>query len=362
MSDHKLPQNRGASPGRRRQHLPTPVDQQGASTLPADYSLPPMRVSATPIPRMECPAHLYIEGLESASGARSQMYLLSNVARMFGAKDYLHLAWQDLTPKVIVAVLAKLRDQGYKQSSRNAYLAAMRGTARQAWRDGLLSADTYERLKDIKNKKSADQVQAGQAVTLDVQKELIRSAVNNGKHTSRRDALIISILAFTGIRREEITNIHYPSDFIYFAEDDTWQIVIHGKGNKDRRCQPPSAIMNSLLEYIEDERGTAEGALFSRYRRSRPAPMPALNPLDTSMINSIINDSLKRSKELSSIRITPHDLRRSFATTMNAQGLGLRELQILLGHSNSSTTERYIRDDHSEYLKKAAKVSDDLLK
>lgn len=289
------------------------------------------------------------------------MYLLSNVARMFGAKDYLHLAWQDLTPKVIVTVLAKLRDQGYKQSSRNAYLAAMRGTARQAWRDGLLSADTYEHLKDIKNKKSADQVQAGQAVPLDVQKELIRSAANNGKHTSRRDALIISILAFTGIRREEITNIHYPSDFIYFAEDDTWQIVIHGKGNKDRRCQPPSAIMNSLLEYIEDERGTAEGALFSRYRRSRPAPMPALNPLDTSMINSIINDSLKRSQELSLMRITPHDLRRSFATTMNAQGLGLRELQILLGHSNSSTTERYIRDDHSEYLKKAAKIGGGLL-
>lgn len=338
---------------RRRSHLPISHEHRHDAV---DASGPVMRVTWSPIPRQENPAHLHLQSLESPAGARSKMYLLNNVARMFGATDYECLVWQDLTAATITAIMAKLRDGGYQASTRNAYLTAMKATAREAWSLKQMDLETYERIKLVKRIKQHKKP-AGQSIKIEVARALIHTALNDGTPTAKRNGLMLLFMFALGIRREEVVNIRVPDDLWV----DTGEIYIRGKGSKDRLVKPPEQAWEMLISYMDKERSWEKGALFCPYWNKRSSPKISDKPMDVTSVNHIMEKARKQCEALTEKAITPHDLRRTFATIMHERGMTARELQVVLGHANMATTELYIRDATDEYRDKAAKLGADII-
>lgn len=343
---------------RGRTHLPAAHEQRADAV---DSEEPLMRVLWRPIPRHKNPAHQHLITQESSDGARSKMYLLNHIARSFGAEDYEHIFWPDLTASTVNTIMAVLRDRGYKESTRNAYLAVIKGTSKEAWMLGQMELETYEKIKSVKRIK-AQRITAGSSKDLKMLVDLIKCTREENKPTARRNALLLEMMVFTGIRRKEARGIMIPSHISYDRQD----ILIQGKGGKDRWARLPDTVWCNLIEYIQEERGAEPGALFCAYWNKRSTPRVSDQGLNVSNINRILDASLKlyiASREddykLSDNDLTPHDIRRSFATALHALGHSVREIQVILGHSSVQTTEGYLHDDKDSYREKASRTLDD---
>jgi site-specific recombinase XerD len=121
---------------------------------------------------------------------------------------------------------------------------------------------------------------------------------------------------------------------------DSRRMLIHvrfGKGNKERYSLLSSVLLELLRRYWVENRDDKSTYLFpcSRYPQK---------PVDRCLVRTILLTALKRSGIEK--RVTLHTLRHSFATHLCENGVDIRQIQCLLGHSTISSTTIYaqIRD------------------
>ena len=105
--------------------------------------------------------------------------------------------------------------------------------------------------------------------------------------------------------------------------------VEHGKGGKDRYVMLSPRLLEVLRSYWRVAR--PRYWLFPGRDASRP-----LNPVSLHRACRLAAAAAGLDK-----RITVHTLRHSFATHLLESGTNIRIIQLLLGHSNLSTTARY---------------------
>ena len=143
------------------------------------------------------------------------------------------------------------------------------------------------------------------------------------KNNSLRDKLIIEILYSTGIRVSELVNIKVK-DIDFYNN----QILILGKGNKERYVIFGNTLKDMLKEYISIK-SDSEYLITNKYNKK----------MSTRSIEEIVKKIVK----IDGIKnkVTPHTIRHTFATHMLNEGADLRVVQELLGHENLKTTEVY---------------------
>lgn len=150
---------------------------------------------------------------------------------------------------------------------------------------------------------------------------ILMGSVNNLKHKC-----ILMTLYSGGLRRSELINLRIGD-----IDSDRMLIGIrNSKGNKDRYTLLSSKLLSLLREY---------------YLVYRPGKWlfegPSGKPYSATSIENIFRKALSKSGITK--KATPHTLRHCFATHLLEQGINLRYIQELLGHSDIRTTQVYTR-------------------
>lgn len=140
-----------------------------------------------------------------------------------------------------------------------------------------------------------------------------------------RDLAIIDLLASTGMRIGELTNLN-RSD-INFEEREC---VVLGKGNKERTVYFDARTKRHLIQYLQSRKDSAE-ALFCH-----------LNGKGKRLSKGAIETRIKRlGTGIQIARAYPHKFRRTVATVAIYKGMPIEQVQKLLGHARIDTTMHY---------------------
>ena len=157
----------------------------------------------------------------------------------------------------------------------------------------------------------------------------MRSVINTEKITGIRDRLIIELLYSSGIRASELINLNeYVIDF------NEREMRIVGKGDKERITFFSRNAKKWLEKYIEEKKKECKN-----YSKEILITNSKGKKLTTRSLRRLISNHATEAglqKE-----VTPHVFRHSFATELLNNGVDIRYLQELLGHSSISTTQVY---------------------
>lgn len=143
-----------------------------------------------------------------------------------------------------------------------------------------------------------------------------------------RDIAVIELLFATGIRISELCSIK-PNDIDLQSNN----LLIHGKGAKERILQiGNSEVISALALYQSTFKNDIDSCGYFFVNRLK-------NRLSDQSVRFMINHYAT----VAGINqhITPHMFRHSFATLLLEQGVDMRFIQKILGHSSINTTEIY---------------------
>lgn len=161
------------------------------------------------------------------------------------------------------------------------------------------------------------------------QVDQLLSAPSDNDAINARDKAMLEVLYATGIRVSELVNLQ-------MNEVSLLQGVIRvmGKGNKERLVPLGEVAIDCLSAYLKEWRPQL---------LSKPSNTIFPSKRGTTMTRQTFWHRIKLHAKQAGIQahLSPHTLRHAFATHLLNHGADLRVVQMLLGHSDLSTTQIY---------------------
>jgi len=162
---------------------------------------------------------------------------------------------------------------------------------------------------------------------------LIRAVDNHRwgpKWMYRRNIALVGLMARAGLRVGEVLGLDIGD--VRLNGRSGWVLIRHGKGLKERRVPLSSRARKVMQDYLEARPEDATtSAVFITKNWNRLTKRPVQRMVKSAARRAGIEQN-----------VTPHALRHTFATRFLEKGGDLATLRDILGHTNLSTTSRYL--------------------
>ncbi|MCG8432746.1 MAG: site-specific tyrosine recombinase XerD [Gammaproteobacteria bacterium] len=160
-----------------------------------------------------------------------------------------------------------------------------------------------------------------------------------------RDRTMLEVLYATGLRVSELVNLRVDQ-----VNLNQGAVRIIGKGDRERLVPLGEEAQNWIERFLNNARG--------EILQSRQSPFLFPTRRSACMTRQAFWHIIKRYAKKAGVEkeLSPHTLRHAFATHLLNHGADLRVVQMLLGHSDVSTTQIYthvarerLKDVHSRH-------------
>lgn len=245
--------------------------------------------------------------------------------------------------------LSYLDERGLSKSSVARKISALRTFYDYLLKRGDIDINIFKNLDVPKIPKKLPHMIDDQEINM------LFQSIDQTKPLGFRNYVIFDLLYSCGLRASELIGLTLK-DIQLSAK----QLLIHGKGSKDRYVPLHDKLVAELKKYLTYMRpvllakghDTTLTQVFLNYRGG---------PLTVRGLQLILKKIIEQSGE--TFKIHPHMLRHAFATTLLNHGADLRVVQELLGHAHLKSTQIYThvssesirksyRDKHPRMVKK----------
>jgi integrase/recombinase XerD len=227
-------------------------------------------------------------------------------------------------PEGLRLYLDHLYQSGLGARSVARHLTTLRGLYGFLLREGQISTDPTEHLGTPKQWQNIPKF-----LNLEDIEKIIR-AIDTARPTGLRDRAMLELLYATGLRVSELCRLGIGD-----CNLDMAIVRTTGKGNKQRLVPAGKAAMKAVEAYL-----AAGRAALLKGRASRYLFVTARGGCLTRQAFWKLLAGYGRKAGIFH-GLTPHVLRHSFATHLLEGGADLRSVQVMLGHSDISTTQIY---------------------
>ena len=155
--------------------------------------------------------------------------------------------------------------------------------------------------------------------------EKLLNSPDASKEIEQRDKAMIEMLYATGMRISELVNLKITD-----IDMNRSVIKVMGKGSKERLIPFGESASEALFNYLKTRKDSSSKEVFISNRGRKITRVAFWQRIKVYLLR----ENLK-------ISISPHTLRHAFATHLLNRGADLRSVQLLLGHSDLSTTQIY---------------------
>lgn len=245
---------------------------------------------------------------------------LKQLSKWLNKKNILLL---DCKREHLLASLSWRVSQGYNPRSSSRYISTLRRFYRFCVRENLIDSDPSSLIESPKIGRSLPKTLTEKEV------EALLGAPENDA-IGQRDLAMLELLYACGLRISELVTLEVSQISLHQGV-----LRVSGKGNKERLVPIGESAIDAINDYLKQARAELLGnqqcnALF-------------LSRRGKAMTRQAFWYRIKHYANIAGIKntLSPHVLRHAFATHLLNHGVDLRSLQMLLGHSDLSTTQIY---------------------